>query len=291
MQVLGRSNESLAVLKALERDPEVTGCERVEIANDLGWASLLSNEASPDRPPQDPRPMLRAALDDASCSDAYLRSFALGNLARFELSRDNDTEAAKHLADARLAVKEPRGTERLAWLDLEARILLARHEPAKALARFDEERALARAGLLLDPEWSALVGRAEALQALGQRADAVTALLAAEEVLDRAILLVPLGEGRGTFVAERSRSARAAIELLLLLGRDEDAARVARRSRTRVLASVERSSRIELLAAGERARWEAALRSYRSAREAIDAEAANDWKLPADALARTTAAR
>jgi tetratricopeptide (TPR) repeat protein len=293
LQVLGRFAESVSILEALEKDPEVKGCERVEVANDLGWGCLLANDASSDRAraPQDPRPMLRAALDDTTCSDAYLRSFALGNLARFALTQGNETEAAKHLADAQLAVKEPRGTERLAWLDLEARILLARHEPAKALARFDEARALARAAFLLDPEWSALIGRAEALQQLGRRPDAVVALLAAEEVLDRAILLVPLGEGRGTFVAERSRSARAAIELLLVLGRTDEAARLARRSRTRVLASVERASRIELLDPGDRARWEAALGTYRAAREAIDGEAANDWKLPADALARTTEAR
>ncbi|MDB4936396.1 MAG: uncharacterized protein JWP87_3368 [Labilithrix sp.] len=293
MQVLGRVAESVTVLEEQGRDPEVKGCERVEIANDLGWGCLLANEqaSARERAPQDPTSMLRAALEDKGCSDAYLRSFALGNLARYELSQGNHAGAEKHLADAKLAVREPRGTERLAWLDLDARILLAKHEPARALAAFDEERALARAGLLLDPEWSALIGRAEALQELGRRADAVTALLAAEEVLDRAILLVPLGEGRGTYVAERSRSARAAIELLLALGRNDEAARVARRSRTRVLASVERSSRIELLASGDRARWEAALRTYRSAREAIDAEAANDWQLPADALARATEAR
>ncbi len=291
MQVVGRSAESVTILEVLERDPEVKGCERFEIANDLGWGYLLANEASPDRPRGDPRPMLRAALADPSCSDAYLRSFALGNLATFEASTGNVKGAEERLAEAQAAVKEPRGTERLAWLDLEARILLARREGAKALARFDEERVLARAGLLLEIEWRALVGRADALVALGRRPDAVAAFLAAEEVLDRATLLVPLGEGRGSFVAERSKSARGAIELLVSLGQSEVAANVARRSRTRVLASVERTSRIEELSSADRARWEAAVRAYRAAREAIDADAASDWKLPSDALARANDAR
>jgi hypothetical protein len=291
MQVVGRSAESVTILEELERDPEVKGCERFEIANDLGWGYLLANEASPERPRGDPRPMLRAALADPTCSDAYLRSFALGNLATFEASTGNVKAAEERLAEAQAAIKEPRGTERLAWLDLEARILLGKRDGAKALVRFDEERVLARAGLLLEIEWRALLGRADALVTLGRRPDAVSALLGAEEVLDRATLLVPLGEGRGSFVAERSRSARGAIELLVALGRNEEAANVARRSRTRVLASVERTSRIGELSSSDRERWEAAVRAYRSARQAIDADAANDWKLPTDALTRAHDAR
>lgn len=290
MQVLGRVRESLEVLGSLDADPEVKGCERVEVANDLGWGMLLSSELATRRL-EDARPPLERAIADTSCSDAYVRSFALGNLARLELGKGDAARAQQRLADARAAVKDPRGTERLSWLDLEARILLAQHEPAKALLRFDEERALARAGLLLEGEWSALVGRAEALEALERRADAVTALLAAEELLDRAMLLVPLGEGRGAWAADRSKSARGAVELLVGLGRTSEAARVARRSRTRVLVGVERALRIELLGAADRTRWEAAVKAYRAAREAIDAEAADDWKLPADALARTTEAR
>ena len=290
MQVLGRARESLDVLGALERDPEVKGCERVEITNDLGWGTLLANEAAGEQR-EDARAPLERAVAVQGCSDVYVKSFALGNLARLALAQGNHTGAKTYLADARAAVKEPRGTERLSWLDLEARILLAQRQADKALARFDEERALARAGVLLEPEWSALVGRAEALEALGRRADAVTALLEAEEILDRAMLLVPLGEGRGAFVTDRSRSARMAVDLLVTLGRHADAAQVARRSRTRILASIERALRIELLGKEERARWEAAIRAYRAAREAIDAETANDWKLPADALAQATEAR
>lgn len=290
MQVLGRVRESLVILRALEADPEVRGCERVEVENDLGWGALLANEAAADQR-EDARAPLERAVAVEECSDAYLKSFALGNLARLAMGQGNVAGAKMHLEAARAAVKEPRGTERMSWLDLEARILLAGHEAEKALARFDEERSLARAGVLLEPEWSALVGRAEALEQLGRRADAVAALVSAEEILDRAMLLVPLGEGRGAFVADRSRSARLAVDWLVALGRNEAAARVARRSRTRVLASVERALRIELLGVEDRARWENAVRSYRSAREAIDAEAAGDWKLPADALARTTEAR
>ena len=290
MQVLGRAGESLEILRALERDPDVKGCERVEVANDLGWGALLANEATGDRR-EDARAPLERAVAAPGCSDVYLKSFALGNLARLALAEGDADRAKKYLAEARGSVKEPRGSERLSWLDLEGRILLAQRAPDQALPRFDEELALARAAATPEPEWSALVGRAQAYESLGRRADAAVALLAAEDIVDRAMLLVPLGEGRGAFVADRTRSARAAVELLVALGRADDAARVARRSRTRVLASVERALRIERLRPEERARWESAVRSYRAARESLDSEAANDWKLPADVLARTTEAR
>jgi cellulose synthase operon protein C len=97
---------------------------------------------------------------------------------------------------------------------------------------------------------------------------------------------VPLGEGRGSFVADRSKSARAAVDLLVALGRPADAARVARRSRARVLSGVERALRIASLSPEERNAWEAAVRTFRTERAALDADAASDWKLPADEVKR-----
>src|SRR5690606_8858620 len=139
------------------------------------------------------------------------------------------------------------GTERLAWLDLEARVLLARGRAAEALARFDEALALARALVLLEPEWRALVGRAEALAARGQRDAAALALAEAARLVERATRLVPLGEGRPAFVADPGRSARALVDLLGRAGRAEDARAVATRARARVLESAARALGIERL--------------------------------------------
>jgi tetratricopeptide (TPR) repeat protein len=311
MQELGRARASLAVLRDLEREidasPKVgtdapTPCERVEVANNIGWGALLANEAAAadgegqakaaeDKPVEDARAPLERAVAVQGCGDAYVRSSALANLARLALDEHDLDRAAARLAEARAGVTEPRGVERIAWTDLEARVLLARGRVRDALKRFDEARALAKAAILPLPEWSALVGRAEALEALGRTKDAITALLSAEDVLDDATLLVPLGEGRAAFVADRSRSARAAIDLLVKSGRPLDAVRVGRRSRARVLASVERGLRLEHLSIEERTRWEDAVRAFRAARSAIDADAADDWKLAADALERTANAR
>lgn len=285
MQELGRAKDALVLLRDLEKElaSDATPCERAEAANNVGWGALLVDE--------DARAPLERAIGVEGCADAYVRSFALANLARVAL-RDGDLDSAeRRLAEARAAVKEPRGVERIAHLELEGRIALARGRAARALARFDEAIAFARAAVLPLPEWSALTARADALEALGRKNDAATALLDAEKVLDDAALLVPLGEGRAAFVADRSRSARAAVDLLVRLGRAAEASRVARRSRARVLAGVERALRIAALSPAERSRWDDAVRAFRSARASLDAAAADDWKLAADELAKTVAQR
>ncbi len=281
MQELGRAKEALVLLRDLEKElADGAPCERAEAANNVGWGALLVED-------DDARAPLERAIAIEGCADAYVRSFALANLARVAL-REGDLDAAeRRLAEARAAVKEPRGVERIAHLEIEGRIDLARGRAARALARFDDALAFARAAVLPLPEWSALTARADALEALGKKSEAAATLLEAERVLDDAALLVPLGEGRAAFVADRSRSARAAVDLLVRLGRAGDAARVARRSRARVLAGVERALRIASLSPPERARWDDAVRAFRAARAELDAAAANDWKLAADDLKNT----
>lgn len=288
MQELGRTKDALALLRDLQKETtegsDASACERAELANNVGWVALLVEG-------EEPRPPLERALKIEGCSDAYVRSFALANLARLELREGHVDDAAQRLAEARAAVKEPRGVERIEHRVLDGRIELARGHAAKALAIFDEALAFARAAVLALPAWNVLTARAEAQTALGKNDDAARSLLDAERVLDEAALLVPLGEGRASFVADRSRSARAAVDLLMRIGRAADAARVARRSRARVLAGVERALRIASLPPAERARWEDAVRSFRTARAELDAAAADDWKLAADDLKKTVEAR
>jgi tetratricopeptide (TPR) repeat protein len=303
MQELGRAAASLSILAALEAELDraaqagedaPTACERIEVANNRGWGALLVNEAAlADGEPatEDARGPLERALSIDGCADTYVRASAQANLARLALASGDVATAERRLREARSAVKEPRGTERLAWLELDARIQLARGNARAALELIDDGLALARASMLQLSEWSLLVARGEVLEALGSTNEAIEALRAAEDVLDDATLLVPLGEGRGAFVGGRSRSARALLGLLVKARRFREASLAGRRVQGRVLAGVERALRLEQLSPAERARWEEAVRAYRSARAAIDAEASNDWKLPADALARTTSAR
>lgn len=287
MQEIGRAKEAQTILLDLEKElsgaTDATPCERAEIANNVGWGSILLRE--------DARPALERAVAITECKDAYVRGFALGNLARVALRAGDADLAAERLDEAKAAVTEPRGIERIENRILEGRIALARKQDAAALAVFEEALVAARAAYLRLPEWQALTARAEAQAALGKKEDAVRSLLEAERVLEESTLLVPLGEGRGSFVADRSKSAQVAVELLVQLGRAAEAARVARRSRARVLSGVARGLRIASLAPEERGAWEAAVRIFRTERAALDEAAANDWKLPADDVKRVMEVR
>ena len=287
LQELGRAKVSLPVLAALEgeldRAAEGTvgerpsACERAEVANNRGWGALLVNEAlvAEGLPPsEDARGPLERALAIEGCADLYVRGFAHANLARLALAEGDLATTARRLGEARATVKEPRGTERIGWLELEARLLLARHKSNEALHTIDDALALARASVLHLQEWSLLVSRGDALVALGQTDEAVETLRAAEDVLDDATLLVPLGEGRGAFTGGRSRSARALFGLLVKRGDLRGAATVAERAQARVLAGATRALRLAELPPSERARWEAAVVSFRMARSEIDLEAA-----------------
>lgn len=310
MQEIGRARASLDVLQALDAELEEasrsarpggperskeppTACERVEVANNLGWGALLANEAAlaAGEPfPANARAPLERALT-AGCEDAYVRASAHANLARLALG-EGDLDTAKHqLKAARAMVTEPRGTERIAWLELEARIDFAQKQWPVALGRIDEALGLARASRLKREEWSLLVTRGEILESQNKTAQAIEALKAAEDVLDEATLLVPLGEGRGGFATGHSRSARALLGLLVKAGRREEAVRAGRRAHSRVLVAVERALRLQQLAPSRRAAWEDSVRAYRAARAAIDLAAADDWKLPVDALARASKMR
>src|SRR5205085_9996557 len=99
------------------------------------------------------------------------------------------------------------------------------------------------------------------------------------------------GEGRDAFVGGRERSARLGVDLLLRLGRTRDAFAMARAARARVITSVERAARLAALGGEARAKWESSLATYRLARDRLDAEAKDDWKLPAPEPEAVVAAR
>jgi tetratricopeptide (TPR) repeat protein len=293
LELLGRASEALTLLRKLEADASTSAdaspCERVEIAINLGFGMLQANEHGAKA--GDPTPELERALAIEGCKDVYLRTATLGNLALAALERDDPSAARSRLALARSSDGGVRGVERLFWSDLEGRIALAERNGRSALDAFDEEARLASSMLAFDAEWRAALGRGEALELLGRNDAALESYRHAEERLTTLSLLVPLGEGRGTFLGDRGRSARLAIDLLVRLHREGEAFAIARASRARVVAGLARSARMEGFGPADRARWEAALGAYRAARAAIDAEAKDDWKLPRGELAGARAGR
>jgi cellulose synthase operon protein C len=296
LELIGRIPEALAMLADLERlaSGEAQPCEMVEISINRGFGALLANETREGgRPAFDAAtPLERAlALSSGSCSDAYLRTATLGNLALAALQKGDARTARARLAEARAGAGEARAVEVLFWHELEGRIALAEGDGTRALAAFDDEARFAVVTRSANGAFSASAGRGAALERLGRPEEALTAYRTAEEVLARSSVLVPLGEGRGTFVGDRTRSARFATDLLVRLGRVEEALAVVRTSRARIVSLLTRSSEVESFGVPERERWEAALGAYRTARAALDAEASEDWKLPRDEARRARAGR
>lgn len=290
LQLLGRRDEAETLLERLWRQapPDLPACERAQLLSALGWNRLLIRELGATG--HDPLPVLseaRAALR-AGCVElpAEDRNLAL-NLALAHLQA-GDTHAAR---------AELRGTPGPAlhlalWQrELEARLALAEGDPRLALRRYEELARLADATLTWGARWRAALGRAQAWLALRQPGEALQAFAEAEDRLDDDLLRVPLQEGRESFVAGHERATRAHLELLLDQGRTHDAWRLARRSRARILAALQRAERLASLAPHERRAWDAALSEYRARRDALAAASAEDWRLPADRLRRLGAER
>lgn len=288
LEQVGRRAEAKEVLRALALDlasaKDAAPCEKVEVAINTSYGTLLDNEEAGEAArPVDPTTDLEAALaltaPDAGCKDRYLRSAVLGNLALAALQRGDVATARKHLAGARDGTSEARAIEVMFWHDLEGRIALADKDGARASAAFDEENRLAESLLSFEGQWRARVGRGAALELLGKNDDALARYREAEDLLTTLSFLVPLGEGRGTFVGDRSRSARLAVDVLARTGRAAEALAIARVSRARVIAGLARTARVQGLAEADRSKWEATLGTYRDTRAKLDAEAKDDWKL------------
>jgi len=110
-------------------------------------------------------------------------------------------------------------------------------------------------------------------------------------LLDEQSLQVPLHEGRETFLATRQATVSLLVEVLLDEGRNAEALDVARHARSRVLRQLERSDRLANLTAEQRAGWGKLLMEYQERRTALEARAADDWRLPEDRLRYERAAR
>lgn len=280
LELLGRIDEATALLHGLEASTaDQSPCERAEIAINLGFGSVLAIERGGSPDAHDAVTPLETALTHfPACGDAYLETAALDNLALAALQRKDLARARALLARARQGKQPSRGAELLFRHDLDGRIALAANDARAALTAFEAEEALARTTFANDAIYRAAEGRGEALERLGRIEDALASYRAAEEAVDDAILLVPLGEGRGSFAEGQGKAAARAVELLTRGGRNAEALTIVRRSRARIVRGMVANARVTDLQPDERARWEAAVGSFRNARAALDADASGDWK-------------
>ncbi|MEM9384457.1 MAG: CHAT domain-containing protein [Pseudomonadota bacterium] len=294
LQAVGRREEADRLLVALSSrsSSQAGSCSRAQLANNIGWNRLLALESRQAAP--DPVPPLREALaayQDPACQRTREQ---LAN-ARINLSlaylHAGDLDASARLLNA--LGDEPDLAPGLAlWLhDAQGRVALRRDNPKAALRAYDALAALARRRYDDQAQWRAQAGRAQALETLGELQGALDAYARAEALLALQTVQVPVNAGRETFLTRHRWVTLAYLRLLIDQGQLRQAYAVARAARSRTLRSLRRSDRLAALDEDERAQWQAAMSAYVRARDQLAGEVAEDWMLPADALAPTRAAR
>jgi len=265
-------------------------CALAALLNNLAWDRLLVLESG--RPSEPPIPQLeRALLAWRACGREGEVPNVKTNLALAHLHAGAVETARLELAQARELARAA-GTAplelQLWWLDLEARLALHDGKPQVAQRIYAEMADLA---FLPEARWSATVGRARALEALGRLEDAAGAFAEAERLLDEEILLLPASDERQLFLRRRELATRAYLDLLLRLGREREALAVARRARSRVLRTLQRDERQAHLAPAEQARWDELIARYAALRRDLERDAEGEWRLPRERRRQSRARR
>lgn len=295
LQRVGRYAEAEAVARRLWREApaELVDCDRAQLLNNLAWTQLLAREAG--EPADDPTPLLEQTLEifrRHGCPEfADEQVNVLLNLALAHL-HENRTAVARERLDEAAALGELAEPRLELWrLDLEGRLALRRGSPQESLEHYLELAERAAAAAVLEAEWRAMVGRAQALHALGEPDGSLMALARADALLSEMSFAVALREGRETFVARYRGATELYLDLLLDAGRPAEALAVARRSRSRVLQGLRRQDRLAKLSPAEQQTWSRAVVAYRARRDALERDAAEDWRLPADERRRARSER
>jgi tetratricopeptide (TPR) repeat protein len=290
---LGRAKDATEIFAHMwaERAYGVGSSHHARLLNNHGWSLVLAREAGEQM--EDPLPLLESAreLFDKLEERMEQRVNVRLSIALAHLQNGNPRSARAALDEAAALVEEPPAQQRLWWLDIEARLALTEGRAQGALELYERLDALAAGAFDPGGRWRAAIGRARAQKALGNRQEALSDLASAEALLDEQSLQVPLDQGRETFMAQRGKSARLYLELLLAEGRDAEALEVARRSRSRLLRALRYQDRLAELTPADRKRWESALDEYWRHRNALDEALADDWRLSVEELARARAER
>lgn len=282
---VGRVDEAVAALEVLAAAADtLPRCQSADVLTNLGWALLASSRA---HLPATGEVLARADAAYAECEAATptWRANTRVNRALWALRSGRRDLAQAYLADAPPDV----APEVQAWAAyVRAHLSPVPAERARALDLLADRVVDAALEAL---RWRALVDAGEAWEAAGDDAAAVERYARAEAMVDARVMDIPVDEGRGALVEDRSVGAARQVVVLRRLGRLDEAMDVARRARRRLLTTLPQAQVIEQLAPEQRARWEAALTRYRQAQAALAAEASADWELSDEALATAQAAR
>jgi hypothetical protein len=286
-QGLGRSREAAELIERLPEDLyEEKPCDIGSLWSNQGWARFLAREAGEEA--EDPTPLLQEARDlfDREGCRPDQKLNARINLALAHQQAHRWREAGKALEEIRPRTSEATLNQLFWWLDLEGREAIAENDPARALRFYRELSERAGRTRSLDSSFRAAVGSARARLLLGDRTAAIEDLATADRLVDEQTWLIPADQGRDTFIAQREQAAQLYLQLLLDNGQLQDAFALARRARSRLLRQLEVRDRLAQLTPAEQERWDQAMSRYWKLRDAVDRQAAGEWKLSRDQVER-----
>ena len=285
---MGRSAEARRLFLELDSrtanaTPPCTRSTRLvnaAIASLRAWADAGRPRPSSATGPEEARRLATEALElaDRLCPGGLRHANAALALAEASEALGDLASARRHLAEAHEAAPKP-ARWLLVWgQETMAKVLVAEGKPL--LAKRAIESVLAESTSPYE-QWSLQRTRGLALEKAGSTTEAIVAYSQAESALDDIAALVPFGEGRASAVSGRRETSRALVALHLARGEGAKALEVARHARARVLASLVLAGRTERLDSKLRAKVEDALVELRHAQDALDAESARGWTIPA----------
>jgi tetratricopeptide (TPR) repeat protein len=269
---LGRAREAAAVFDALL--PKTEACVRAGVATSAGWARLVAR-------PRFELPKARALLEEAlaaytgPCAQVPDANNVRVNLAFLAVETD-PAEARRRLAEVE-GVEQP---EARAWRHaLLGRLSLTDYPQAKLhfTAAADEARRLGHEILA----WQAQLGLGQAAEAQGNLREALARYRAAEQVLDRQSLLVPVNGGQQFLLEDKDESQRRLVGALLAAGEPRQALLAAREARRRSVAALAARDALAGLRPDARAAFADALARFEAARGRARDAAARAWQVPA----------
>lgn len=284
---LGRFAEADALVAELEvaLDQALGGADEldeiaIDIRYNMAWTALLRREEDPSAP--DPTPALTDLIE------IYRTRGDPKSLARTQLhlSLAAVQTGALAQADAALAKidQSALAPNELVWLELVgARVALARRQLERAQQRLDRAEAFAVLAEDLELRWLTTTTRARLERTRGRTNEALAAYERAAELADDLALSVPGTAGRSMLVTAHGRADAEQVELLLGLGRVEQALCVAAGTRARHLRALWARLRPPGSAADRQA-YQELLSRHEARRRKIDAALAQAWSLSAEQL-------
>lgn len=284
---LGRDDEARALFEqAVALTSETTTpCARAELMTNIAASHMRTLQEG--RTGEDPTPFLKQALalnlDPKGCNNPPMADRARLELAWVALLH-GDLQMAQNRIEQVPAARLRDPSDRAMRLRLLTWLALARGEAKQALEHLEARRPLEPA--TPHARWQLDFDSGRAYELAGEFEAALDAYAKAELVVDDLILKVGFGDGRDLFATGHHESARHYIDLLVRERRYDEAFCAARIARARIVYPIDRAGRLAALAPEARAQWDALIGDYRTIRDRLDQERAEDWKLPAKQLKR-----